>query len=199
MVYITGLNGIGKTRFAQQYAHIHRENYSAVFWVNAATPRSIELSFLEISMQILDHYDGLAESYGYEALEYARLLGFERLRTEHPTGDELQAAVKAVHRWLALTNNDNWLLVCDSTGASYTEILELLPSTATGHGRVLLLAGDADLLANHTQDDVPFKTINLPPLSREDCIDLFCFHLGPNRVELIPDGKISVTPPKSYN
>src|SRR5579883_1483570 len=46
---ISGLGGIGKTQIVIEYADRHRQEYTAVLWVNATTRDTITASFLEIA------------------------------------------------------------------------------------------------------------------------------------------------------
>ncbi|PPJ58851.1 hypothetical protein CBER1_09273 [Cercospora berteroae] len=95
-VTIHGLRGMGKTQPAIAYATRHKENYSAVFWINAKDEDSLKVSFGNIAKQI------------------AR---------EHPSADAIRdaanssdrdEAVDAVKRWLSLANNTRWLIIYDN-------------------------------------------------------------------------------------
>ncbi len=46
---IRGLGGIGKTQTAIEYAHRHRAQYNAVFWINAATDLDLITSYRRIA------------------------------------------------------------------------------------------------------------------------------------------------------
>lgn len=54
-----GLGGIGKTQIAVEYAYRHAQEYTAIFWIGAATPESIASSFLSIATLL-----GLPEHQG---------------------------------------------------------------------------------------------------------------------------------------
>ncbi|CAK1364181.1 unnamed protein product [Cercospora beticola] len=95
-VTIHGLGGMGKTQLAIAYAMQYKDDYSAVFWVNAKDEDSLKLSFGNIAKQI------------------AR---------EHPSADAMRnaanssdrdEAVNAVKRWLNLANNTRWLIIYDN-------------------------------------------------------------------------------------
>lgn len=49
---ITGLGGIGKTFTALQYAYRYREEYDAIWWVNASTYESIMSGFTKLAQKI---------------------------------------------------------------------------------------------------------------------------------------------------
>ena len=80
-----GLGGIGKTQIAVEYAYRHAQEYTAIFWIGAATPESIASSFLSI----------------------ATMLGLP----EHQVSDQGRI-VAAVRRWLS--THRQWLLIWDN-------------------------------------------------------------------------------------
>src|SRR5579884_1176749 len=82
---ISGLGGIGKTQIVIEYAYRHRQEYTAVLWVNAATRDTITASFLEI----------------------ATLLALP----EQQEGD-LNQVVMIVKRWFV--EHEHWLLIFDN-------------------------------------------------------------------------------------
>ena len=52
-VVLYGLGGIGKTQLSVAYAKRHKDNYSAIFWVNIKDEDSLKQSFARIAKQIL--------------------------------------------------------------------------------------------------------------------------------------------------
>ncbi|KAJ3488172.1 hypothetical protein NLG97_g6245 [Lecanicillium saksenae] len=95
-VVLHGLGGIGKTQLAVAYLKRHRDEYSAIFWMNIKDETSVKQSFVKVSKQILQQYPG------------ARCL--DKLGSESdPNG-----AVEAVKAWLSLPGNTRWLIVFDN-------------------------------------------------------------------------------------
>jgi hypothetical protein len=96
MAVVYGLGGMGKTQLALAYAQRHRDDYSAVFWVNSKD------------------VDTLKQGYAAAA---------RRIYREHPSlvhlnavaeGSNLNEAAEGVKRWLSSAGNDRWLVIYDN-------------------------------------------------------------------------------------
>jgi tetratricopeptide (TPR) repeat protein len=81
---ISGLGGIGKTQTAVEFAHRHRQDYRAVFFIVAETATDLIGGFAAMAEKL-----GLPEA-----------------------GPDQAAAVEAALRWLA--ENEGWLLILDN-------------------------------------------------------------------------------------
>jgi tetratricopeptide (TPR) repeat protein len=103
VVALTGLGGVGKTQITAQFAHEHRNQYSAVLWASAASQEALVSDFAAI----------------------ARLLNL-------PQRDEKDqsVAVAAVKRWLAA--NGDWLLIVDNAD-DLASVRGFIPQSANGH------------------------------------------------------------------
>src|SRR5205823_2267410 len=88
---------------AIEYAYRHREDYTAMLWVTAATRDLLISSFVTLA-----------------ALLYL---------PEHDATDQT-LTVEAVKRWL--TTHDGWLLILDNADDP-TMVAEFLPMGQTGH------------------------------------------------------------------
>ena len=93
---VHGLGGMGKTQLALAYAQRHKDEYSAVFWVNSKD------------------VDTLKQGYASAA---------RRVYREHPSlvhlkavveGSDPDEAAEAVKRWLSSAGNDRWLVIYDN-------------------------------------------------------------------------------------
>jgi hypothetical protein len=91
-----GLGGIGKTQLAIAYAKRHKDDYSAILWLNIKDEDSIK---------------------------YSLAMAAKRLRRAHPSASGLSAiaqdssldeVVDAVKRWLGHPKNTQWLLIYDN-------------------------------------------------------------------------------------
>ncbi len=100
---ISGLEGIGKTHTAVEYAYRFRDDYSAVLWVRAETRESLLADVVTLAT-LLD----LSEK---DEQDQARI-------------------VEAVKHWL--DEQTNWLLVLDNV-EDFTILVDVLPSQSKGH------------------------------------------------------------------
>jgi hypothetical protein len=93
---VHGLGGMGKTQLALAYAQRHKDEYSAVFWVNSKD------------------VDALKQGYATAA---------RRIYREHPSlvhmktvakGGNLDDVVEAVKQWMSHPQNNRWLVIYDN-------------------------------------------------------------------------------------
>lgn len=82
---ISGLGGIGKTQTAIEYAHTHRSEYRAIFWIRADSESELRSSFSEIA---------------------------HLLKLPEKDAQEQELAVSAALAWLERENG--WLLIFDN-------------------------------------------------------------------------------------
>ena len=95
-VVLHGLGGIGKTQLTVAYAKRHRDNYSAVFWLNIKDEDSLKQSFAKAAKQILRDHPS-ASRLGSVDIE-----------------ENLDGVIDAVKEWLSLANNTRWLMIYDN-------------------------------------------------------------------------------------
>jgi hypothetical protein len=91
-VVLHGLGGIGKTQLAIAYAKRHKDNYSAIFWLNIKDEDSLKQSFANVAKQILREYPS------------ARWLSSVNMKN-------LDEVVDAVKAWQGLPYNTRWLMI----------------------------------------------------------------------------------------
>ncbi|KAF2485907.1 hypothetical protein BDY17DRAFT_246610 [Neohortaea acidophila] len=95
-VVLHGLGGIGKTQLAMAYAKRHKDDYSAILWLNAKSIDSIKSSFGKMAKQILREHPGATPLAGLDLQQ------------------DLDGVVDAVKAWLSTPMNARWLLICDN-------------------------------------------------------------------------------------
>jgi hypothetical protein len=95
-VVLHGLGGIGKTQLAVAYAKRHRDNYSAIFWLNIKDEYSLKQSFANIAKQILREHPSVSQ------LSSVDMKG------------NLDEVINAVKAWLSRPNNTRWLMIYDN-------------------------------------------------------------------------------------
>ncbi|KIN06734.1 hypothetical protein OIDMADRAFT_156216 [Oidiodendron maius Zn] len=95
-VVIHGLGGIGKTQLAIEYVRLHKEKYTAIFWLNANDEDSLRLSFRGIAQEVLKHHpsNSMLASVDLEG--------------------NLDLVVNAVKAWLDIRENTRWLMIYDN-------------------------------------------------------------------------------------
>lgn len=95
-VTLHGLGGIGKTQLAIAYTKAHRDDYSAIFWMNIKDEVSVKQSYSRLARRILQEHPSASQ------------LG---TITDESKPDEVVGAVK---RWLEYAKNTRWLMVFDN-------------------------------------------------------------------------------------
>lgn len=105
---ITGLGGIGKTHAAVEYAHLHREDYTALLFASADTPQKLQSSLATLCEFL--HLD-----------ESGNLPPYESVR------------VRAALHWLA--SHSGWLLILDNVDdePAAKSVQEILGQLTSGH------------------------------------------------------------------
>jgi hypothetical protein len=95
-VVLHGLGGIGKTQLSIAYAKRHKDNYSAIFWLNIKDEDSLKQSFAKLAKQI--------------SREHPSAIPVSNLETNQ----NLDEVVESVKAWLSLPNNTRWLIIYDN-------------------------------------------------------------------------------------
>jgi hypothetical protein len=122
-VVLRGLGGIGKTQLTIAYAKRHKDNYSAVFWLNIKDEDSLKQSFVKVAKQILREHPSASQLSSVDIKE------------------NLDEVIDAVKEWLSLPNNTRWLMIYDnydnpkfagSTDPAAVDIRKYLPESHQG-------------------------------------------------------------------
>jgi hypothetical protein len=122
-VVLHGLGGIGKTQLSIAYAKRHKDNYSAIFWLNIKDKDSVKQSFAKLAKQISREHPS---AFLVSNLE---------------TNQNLDEVIEYVKSWLSLPNNTRWLMIYDNydtpklpgkTDPTAVDIKEFLPESYQG-------------------------------------------------------------------
>lgn len=95
-VVVHGLGGMGKTQLALTFAQRHKDEYTAVFWVNSKNVDTLKQDYAAAARQIYHAHPSLVHLKA--VIE----------------GSDLDEAVEAVKRWLSNVGNDQWLIIFDN-------------------------------------------------------------------------------------
>lgn len=123
VVVLHGLGGIGKTQLSIAYAKRHKDNYSAIFWLNIKDEDSLKQSFAKLAKQI--------------SREHPSAIRVSNLETNQ----NLDEVVESVKSWLSLPNNTRWLMIYDNydnpklpgnTDPTAVDIRKFLPESYQG-------------------------------------------------------------------
>ncbi|KAF3934331.1 hypothetical protein ABW19_dt0209538 [Dactylella cylindrospora] len=141
MFALAGTGGMGKTQIALEYAYRHQRDYTAIFWVFAASEDTIRAAFVDIMQRIVNeqvkvvwtgppNYDVVASSLGIPGL-----INSNGVVSANPeTIGNIQAALFS---WLQLPGNSKWLLIFDNADDLETfDLQKYIPSH--GGGAILI-------------------------------------------------------------
>ncbi|KAN0067836.1 hypothetical protein V8E54_014083 [Elaphomyces granulatus] len=118
IVVLHGLGGIGKTQLTVAYTKRHKDNYSAVFWLNIKDEDSLKQSFANTP----------------KSNQYSRLRSVD-------IKENIDEVIDAVKVWLSLPNNTRWLMIYDNydnpkltgnTDPAAVDICKYLPESYQG-------------------------------------------------------------------
>lgn len=141
VLVLQGTGGMGKSQMARWYACKHKDKYTAIFWVNAASKNTLK--------------DGIASIAGR--------LGLTNLLNQdghiNKNEENMEKAVSVVLNWFNEDGNTRWLLILDNVDSqvhfgsdnerefSNSEIFDALPLLPSSSQGTLLLTSRSTYLA----------------------------------------------------
>ena len=137
-VILHGLGGIGKTQLAVAYAKRHKDNYSAIFWLNIKDEDSLKQSFAKLAKQISRAHPSAIPISSLE------------------TNQNLDEVIDSVKSWLSLPNNTRWLIIYDNydnpklpgrTDPAAVDIRKFLPESY--HGSIIITTRSSEVKIGH--------------------------------------------------
>ncbi|KAJ6257757.1 Nephrocystin-3 [Drechslerella dactyloides] len=155
---LTGTGGMGKTQIALEYAYRYHNEYTAVFWLSAASEETLQQSFVEIMQRIIKEQLNIT-AWPHSTPEYnvvALKLGIPGLIDDkgNLSGERetIRAIKEAVFRWLKLPDS-KWLLIFDNADDLETFDLQgYLPNH--GSGAVLVTSRRPEFFSATQQMDL---------------------------------------------
>lgn len=153
-VVLYGIGGSGKTQLTLRYIKQSREQYKAIFWINAYTGEQIAQSFSDAARMIERSWPAKDLPNTYSGEDKTKLV-LHRLRS-------------TLHR--------NWLLVIDSADdLDQIGVPELIPD-GCHHGSILISSTKKD--AAEIFQCHGFLSINIDSLDEESCKNLLLHKAG---------------------
>ncbi|XTI93092.1 HET-domain-containing protein [Cenococcum geophilum] len=138
-VVLHGLGGIGKTQLTVAYAKRHKDNYSAILWLNIKDEDALKQSFAKVAGQILREHPSASRLSSMDMKE------------------NLDEVIDAVKLWLSLPNNTRWLIIYDNydnpklpanTDPAALDIRKFLPKSY--QGSVIITTRSSQVRIGHT-------------------------------------------------
>jgi hypothetical protein len=125
---VHGLGGMGKTQLCVEYARQHKEDFTAVFWLDGLSKDALRQSLAAASAR-------------------ATMRGPSSTALLAPDAHNVDEAIAALYQWLSLEANTGWLLILDNIDREWQGASERADPQAYGfkdylppadHGNVLI-------------------------------------------------------------
>jgi hypothetical protein len=160
---IHGIGGIGKTELMLEFARLHKNEYTALFWLDGTSHDTITQSLVNAAARISKQLPQSNINSFYNAYKKASELNqsSSRADTQIPpalspkesqgslksrnTSPQLAQLIASIYDWLSLTNNTGWLLLIDNVDRVWNptipddqayDINEFLPRA--DHGGIII-------------------------------------------------------------
>lgn len=146
VVVLHGPGGYGKSEIAHEYAYISQQHYTSVIWIDATSSSTIKTSAESFLDKIAVHWPlaqkiPITSSKDYMVI--ARKLGIEINYNEESSFDRNMLRTKFAEdpvgilgNWLALQDNNRWLIVAENFNNSEETsktLTSLIPNNDVGH------------------------------------------------------------------
>ena len=92
---VHGLGGMGKTQLCVEYARRHKEDFTAVFWLDGSSKDALRQSLVNAAARVARNSPSSAGQ-------------------PVPDAQDVEGAIEGLHKWLSLKANTGWLLVLDN-------------------------------------------------------------------------------------
>lgn len=92
---VNGLGGMGKTQLCVEYARRHKEDFTAVFWLDGSSKDALRQSLANAMTRLPREYSALG---GHSVLD----------------AHDVDGSTEVLLQWLSLEANTGWMLVLDN-------------------------------------------------------------------------------------
>ncbi|KAF3938967.1 hypothetical protein ABW19_dt0202954 [Dactylella cylindrospora] len=179
VVGLSGFGGVGKSTIAVEYAHKHTNEYSAIFWINAASLSDLIVSARREVKAVVSHYAGPGEPSSEECQRIAHTLGLGHREPATISKDGLMDAVDkaspvdCLRNLLCQESNDEWLLIVDNyDNPNDFKLNTLLPTRDVGH--ILITSRSSNPYPGSRKIEV------VGGVEEREAVDLLCKTSGRN-------------------
>lgn len=149
ILVVHGIGGVGKTQLVLDYVQRYRQDYSAVFWLEGASPEYIQRDYIQVYMLLYNLHLEVNEG-----------------------STQVQNAISAVKRWFH-GRGKRWLFVIDSADVindpnnpAYVDLLRYLPDDPSVH--VLVTTRDRS-----AQEITDLSVVEVQEMTSKEAATLF--------------------------
>jgi hypothetical protein len=188
LLLLNGSPGTGKSTLALSLAHqlVEKHSFSFAYWIDAESPDTIIIAYLELVRSLLKHHDGATSGKAAVAKEKLGIKNIESMMKATSIAEldeiEVKAVVQGVKDWLLRAESHSWVLVFDNVTDPF-DIVDLLPLGLTG--RIILTAKDTRRKLNIG------KAVEVPAMSNDEAVCLLKSYTPEDALHAL-DGKSSI-------
>ena len=102
VVVLCGMGGIGKTQLAVEFLRMHKDDYTAIFWLDGSSEEQLRQSIADAARRI-----------PREELDADTTAALK------DSASEKDVVVRGVLQWLSLPTNTRWMLIFDNVDHDY--------------------------------------------------------------------------------
>jgi hypothetical protein len=180
-VVLYGLGGMGKSQLALQYAYVHKEEYTSIWWISVPT---ISRGFVSIAQELFRyHARSMAKRCQPDYHRIAAALGLPpNVVTEtglvRASEDAIMEVVTAVKGWLTAEDNQRWLIILDNHDDLKVDIMDYLPPSLSGSVIITSRVSDSARLGDSLEVVGVQEDDAIEILRKSARIDLASFETG---------------------
>lgn len=99
---LCGMGGIGKTQLAVEFVRLHKDDYTAIFWLDGSSEEQLRQSLMNAALRIPQQE-----------------LNADTQAALTDSTSNMGVIIQGVIQWLSLPTNTGWMLVLDNVDHDY--------------------------------------------------------------------------------